>query len=112
VADRLVLALCALASCLLAFMLMLVTWSPFPADLIEGVQGRYFIAPALVLAYAAGAWLGPSDAAGYRAVTAAGALAWVLVVGALLTFAGLSMDYLAGTLQARYPAWAWGGLFR
>lgn len=112
VADRLVLALCALASCWLAFMLMLVTWSPFPADLIEGVQGRYFIAPALVLAYAAGAWLGPSDAAGHRARTPAWAFAWVLVVVALLTFAGLSMDYLAGTLQARYPAWAWGGLFK
>jgi uncharacterized membrane protein len=112
VADRLVLALCALASCALAFMLMLITWSPFPADLIEGVQGRYFIAPALVWAYAAGAWLGPASAMGRSAARPTGALAGVLVVLALLVFAGLSMDFLAETLQARYPAWARGGLFK
>jgi hypothetical protein len=93
-------------------MLMLITWSPFPADLIEGVQGRYFIAPALVWAYAAGAWLGPASAMGRSAARPTGALAGVLVVLALLVFAGLSMDFLAETLQARYPAWARGGLFK
>ena len=37
---------------LIVFFAMLVTWTPHPATLIEGVQGRYFIIPAIIIAYA------------------------------------------------------------
>jgi uncharacterized membrane protein len=30
---------------------MLTTWTPYPSDTIIGVQGRYFLIPALVLSY-------------------------------------------------------------
>ena len=33
---------------------MLLTWTDQPAYFIEGVQGRYFTAPALLIAYAIG----------------------------------------------------------
>jgi hypothetical protein len=46
------LAAAALASVLLAFFALLVTWSPHPAGVIEGIQGRYFLVPVLMLAYA------------------------------------------------------------
>lgn len=36
----------------IVFFAMLVTWTPHPATLIEGVQGRYFIIPAIIIAYA------------------------------------------------------------
>ena len=44
----------ALLSALSVFLLLLLTWTPNPlhAQLIEGVQGRYFLAPALMLAKA------------------------------------------------------------
>ena len=119
IVDRLVLALCAGGSGVLAFLLMLVTWSPFPAQLIEGVQGRYFIAPALVAAYALGAWPGPTACQGRAPVTSVGhtpqwaarAVCLAVATLALGLFAGLSMAYLLDTLQVRYPAWARGGLF-
>ncbi|HVZ46409.1 MAG TPA: DUF2142 domain-containing protein [Ramlibacter sp.] len=50
---RLLLLGTAAASVLLAFFALLVTWTPFPAQSVGGVQGRYFIVPALALAYAA-----------------------------------------------------------
>jgi len=42
----------ALVSTLLIFFLLLVTWTPAGANTIQGVQGRYFILPALMVAYA------------------------------------------------------------
>lgn len=39
-------------SALLVPMLLLLMWTPFDASTIEGVQGRYFLLPALVLALA------------------------------------------------------------
>jgi uncharacterized membrane protein len=36
----------------LVFLALLVTWTPHPAVLIEGVQGRYFTGPVLIVAYA------------------------------------------------------------
>jgi len=56
---RALLVACALASFLLVFFAMLVTWSPDSASFIEGVQGRYFLLPAMVLAYAVGAGATP-----------------------------------------------------
>jgi uncharacterized membrane protein len=49
---RALLVSCAVASFMLVFFAMLVTWNPDSATLIEGVQGRYFLLPAMMLAYA------------------------------------------------------------
>lgn len=43
---------CAVASFMLVFAALAITWNSSPTDFIEGVQGRYFIVPALCLAYA------------------------------------------------------------
>ena len=49
---RLLLVGMALASVALIFLAMLVTWTPHPALLVQGVQGRYFVAPMILLGYA------------------------------------------------------------
>ena len=51
---RAVLAICAVTSTLLAFFAIAVTWNDYPVPVISGVQGRYFIMPALLLALALG----------------------------------------------------------
>lgn len=51
---RAVLTACAITSTLLAFFAIAVTWNDYPAQVISGVQGRYFIMPALLLALAIG----------------------------------------------------------
>lgn len=119
--DRMALAMCALGSSFLVFMLMLITWSPFPAHLIEGVQGRYFIAPAIVAAYALAPWpLSPGRLKRQTATRKAGSVgagdpgSWALplvVLVAVGVYAAVSLGFLAETLLARYPAWARGGLF-
>ncbi len=49
--SGLLLVVLALMSIALVFMAMLVSWTPAGAMQIEGVQGRYFIVPALMMAY-------------------------------------------------------------
>lgn len=49
---RFILICVALSSMGLVFLALLVTWTPHPAQFIDGIQGRYFMIPALVLAYA------------------------------------------------------------
>jgi len=49
---RLLLAGAALASVGLIFLALLVTWTPHPASVVQGVQGRYFVVPVLLLGYA------------------------------------------------------------
>ncbi len=46
-----ILVLVAAASFFLTFFLLLITWSEHPAQVISGVQGRYFWGPVIVLAY-------------------------------------------------------------
>lgn len=53
-AARWLLCAVALASSLLAFLALAVTWTPYPATAIAGVQGRYFLVPALLVGYALG----------------------------------------------------------
>ena len=50
--TRLLLVLCSLASVFTIFFALLVTWTPHPATIIDGVQGRYFLVPGVLLAYA------------------------------------------------------------
>lgn len=49
--SRIALLMVAMASTFLIFLALLVTWTPHPATLIHGVQGRYFIVPAILLGY-------------------------------------------------------------
>lgn len=49
--PRLILAFCSVASVLMVFFALLVTWNPHPAPLIQGIQGRYFLVPAMLLVY-------------------------------------------------------------
>jgi len=50
--SRLLLTICATCSVLLVFFALLITYNPHPATFIQGVQGRYFLVPMLMLAYA------------------------------------------------------------
>jgi uncharacterized membrane protein len=50
---RFVLCLISLISGALIFFALLVTWTPYPATVVIGVQGRYFTIPVLLLGYAA-----------------------------------------------------------
>jgi hypothetical protein len=46
------LLICSYSSLLLIFFALLITWNTHPASIIQGVQGRYFLVPALLIAYA------------------------------------------------------------
>ena len=50
--TRLLLVGLCVASTGLVFLAMVVTWTPHPATMITGVQGRYFVVPAILLGYA------------------------------------------------------------
>lgn len=111
----------AVASVLLVFLLLLWSWTPYPAYLIEGVQGRYFIAPALLLSYAAASqhgWqlegglkerLGKPDQHTVKTFPQR-LLRWT-VWGLLVVFAWVSLDSLWSVLGLRYPEWARSSLF-
>lgn len=49
---RILLAVCSIGAIITIFFALLVTWTPHPATTIDGVQGRYFLVPAVLLAYA------------------------------------------------------------
>ena len=50
---RLLLAAMSLASVGLIFLALLVTWTPHPTLLVQGVQGRYFLVPMILLGFVA-----------------------------------------------------------
>ncbi len=50
--PRLVLLFSAFSSVFLIFFSSLITWNPHPARIIDGVQGRYFLVPTIMVAYA------------------------------------------------------------
>jgi uncharacterized membrane protein len=86
---RLSMALAALGCALLVFLALLVTWTAHPAATIAGVQGRYFVVPAIMLAYAIGATPRPRPM---------GRAAFML----LAAFAAVSLYALVATVLARY----------
>lgn len=53
---RLALVGLALGSSLIIFLALLVQWNPAGATVIQGVQGRYFVLPALMVGYAFAPW--------------------------------------------------------
>jgi len=88
---RLLLLAIALASAGMIFLALLVTWTPHPATVVEGVQGRYFVVPMLLLGYALSGFSAPQARRrrGPAAVTLAG-------------FALASLSALTMTLLGRY----------
>ena len=88
---RLWLLASALACAALTFFALLVAWTPHPAVLVGGIQGRYFIVPALVAGHALS---GLAAAAAWRPRGLAGP--------AVAAFALLSGHALVTTLLARY----------
>lgn len=49
---RLLLVICVVGSVLMIYFALLVTWTPHPATVVHGVVGRYFLIPAIMIAYA------------------------------------------------------------
>lgn len=66
--QRLLLLFVSVISIFFIFFALLVTWSPHPAQLISGVQGRYFLIPSIVLAYGIAGNVGLVD--GFRRTVA------------------------------------------
>ncbi|BBD78879.1 DUF2142 domain-containing protein [Aerosticca soli] len=85
------LALCALAAVLLIFLALLVQWTIGPATKVDGVQGRYFTIPVLILAYAL---LGEP-----RPLAGVGELARSVLAALILA---ISTHYSVMALVARY----------
>lgn len=91
---RLLLAAIALASVGLIFLALLVTWTPHPTVLVQGVQGRYFVVPMLLLGFvASGFGTAPRTRSPLRRWLAG------LVLG---SFALISLTALMLTLLRRY----------
>ncbi|CAN7540387.1 DUF2142 domain-containing protein [Acidovorax sp. LjRoot66] len=90
-AARALLLLVALASCVLVFLALAISWNDYPVAIISGVQGRYFIVPALLGATALGP-MGQAASPTHRTV------ANVLTA----TFALASLYIMATTLSERY----------
>lgn len=88
----LLLAICAVGSAAIVFLALLVTWTPHPAQAVDGVQGRYLLLPALIASYA----LSFSQPLSIEIGRARGG--WIL--GGL--FAAASLYFLVTTLIARY----------
>ena len=83
---RLVLLGMGLACVGMVFLAMLLTWTPYPAQTIQGVQGRYFLLPAMVMAYSlSGVSPRPTwSKMGYAVVALTGTVAFGALVSTLL----------------------------
>lgn len=86
---RVILVAISLGSVLLTFLILLVTWNGYPAKMIEGIQGRYFLIPLMVLAYA----ISPISIALKR-----GTVLSILILGS----AAISVVVMPETLLNRY----------
>lgn len=49
--ERTVLLVCSIGATLLIFVALMISWKPEEIGIIQGVQGRYFLIPALLLSY-------------------------------------------------------------
>lgn len=81
--SRLVLLVAAITSSLLVFLALALTWNPYSAPIIEGVQGRYFIVPSLMVGYAL------SDPEPYQACTRRPWAFWLAALVAMFSVAAL-----------------------
>jgi uncharacterized membrane protein len=89
--PRLLLIGVALTSVCLIFLALLLTWTPHPTSLVQGVQGRYFVVPMILLAYSV------SGFAVFRGPTHR-VLTWVVLAGFALT----ALTALMMALFSRY----------
>lgn len=87
--QRLLLLSVSVVSVLFIFFALLVTWTPHPAQLISGVQGRYFLIPSIVLGYGIAGNVGLVD--GFRR-TVATVISFLLFVFSLLASVNLLID--------------------
>lgn len=88
---RALLLLVAFTSAAMVFLALALTWTPYPAQAIEGVQGRYFTIPALLLGYA----LSGQDTE--QLMASRPWTVWVTILVALASLAALVL-----TLRDRY----------
>ncbi len=88
---RLLLLACSLACVVLIFLALLLTWNPHPAQVVQGIQGRYFWVPVLMACLA----LAPPAAAVERPQPR-------LLAGAQLAFIAFSVFITADVLLQRY----------
>ncbi|MES2611780.1 MAG: DUF2142 domain-containing protein [Pseudomonadota bacterium] len=95
IAARSMLLLTGISSTVLIFLALAISWNDYPVAIISGVQGRYFIVPAVLLAVAVGP-MGEKATPLHQKI------------GAVLTtaFALGSLHMLATTLSDRYAMWA------
>ncbi|QDE38497.1 DUF2142 domain-containing protein [Luteibacter pinisoli] len=88
-----VLVLCAIATLLMTYLAMLVQWTIGDSPIIQGVQGRYFMIPALAIAFAFGGDYLPRASVPHRIGIAAAGL--ILLLAAYLTPQTVAMRYFA-----------------
>lgn len=81
--QRLLLLFVSTISILFIFFALLVTWTPHPAQIISGVQGRYFLIPSIVLAYCIAGNVGLVS--GFRRTVAVFIVLFLLVFSILAT---------------------------
>lgn len=86
--DRFILLLISISCILLAFLALLITWTPHPANVVAGIQGRYFVVPALLISYTM------SNLFNIKSIK----VAWLCLAG----FGGLCVVATGMTLYARY----------
>lgn len=89
--GRLSLGVMSLSAVLLTFLALLLTWTPFPSEFIQGVQGRYFLMPALVMAYAVSA--DTAELSPWRLGVTGGGLVGLLSIGMYASIHGLILRY-------------------
>lgn len=97
-AVRLLLLAIALGSLLITFAALAATWNDYPAAVITGLQGRYFILPLFIAACAL--WQGPRSgapvgdmvhAATGPARTSSPTVLWLLLLGGSVVTAGMAL---------------------
>lgn len=91
-APRLWMAALAIGSAMIVFLALLFTWNPLSPAVIEGIQGRYFTIPLILLTYAIGDWKF------FDATSRRGRVATV----AVLVFVGISLVTTCQTILTRY----------
>lgn len=87
--HRLLLLSVSVISVLFIFFALLVTWSPHPTQRIMGIQGRYFLIPAIIFAYALAGNAGWAGGVRRSVATAASLLFFIF---SLLTTADTLVD--------------------
>jgi uncharacterized membrane protein len=74
-----------ISSLLLIFLALLVTWTPYPATIISGVQGRYFLIPVILLAYGLGFTASESTTVGWQRACATLVLVFLVLFSSYKT---------------------------